>query len=109
MEAVVEFKVDLEQPTGGRRAKMEKEKKRKMKPGTFGMHTTFLHSFASCYIAPSETGRSQRPSVPKERLAQMSRPFVQKRWGSVRLWYVQSRGRGTSCPPQYRGRPCHWL
>lgn len=53
MEAVVEFKVDLEQPTGGRRAKMEKEKKRKMKPGTFGMHTTFLHSFSSCNICPS--------------------------------------------------------
>lgn len=53
MEAVVEFKVDLEQPTGGRRAKVEKEKKRKMKPGTFGMHTTFLHTFSGYDICPS--------------------------------------------------------
>ncbi len=36
MESVVEFKEDVERPTGGRRAKAEKERKRKMKPGSFG-------------------------------------------------------------------------
>ncbi len=32
----MEFKTKVFQPVGGRRAKMEKEKKRKMKPGSFG-------------------------------------------------------------------------
>ena len=40
MENTVEFKDEVSQPAGGRRAKMEKEKKRKMKPGSFGTNTT---------------------------------------------------------------------
>ena len=36
MDSVVEFKEDVERPTGGRRARAEKERKRKMKPGSFG-------------------------------------------------------------------------
>ena len=40
MQNTVEFKDEVSQPAGGRRAKMEKEKKRKMKPGSFGTITT---------------------------------------------------------------------
>ena len=36
MDSVVEFKEDVERPSGGRRAKAEKDRKRKMKPGSFG-------------------------------------------------------------------------
>ena len=35
----MEFKEDVERPSGGRRAKAEKERKRKMKPGSFGEFT----------------------------------------------------------------------
>lgn len=47
MVSVVEFKEDVERPTGGRRAKAEKDRKRKMKPGSFGEQSIALQALPS--------------------------------------------------------------
>ena len=44
MEPVVEFREEDDKPMGGRRAKVEKEKKRKLKPGSFGQSSRLCSS-----------------------------------------------------------------
>ncbi len=44
MDPVVEFKEEDDKPMGGRRAKIEKEKKRKLKPGSFGQSSELCSS-----------------------------------------------------------------
>ena len=51
MDPVLEFKEEDDKPMGGRRAKIEKEKKRKMKPGSFGQSSELC---SSRHAIPSE-------------------------------------------------------
>ena len=56
MDPVVEFKEEDDKPMGGRRAKIEKEKKRKLKPGSFGQLSELCskrHAISSeLYVLP---------------------------------------------------------
>ena len=44
MDPVVEFQEEDGKPMGGRRAKLEKEKMRKLKPGSFGQSSELCSS-----------------------------------------------------------------
>ena len=79
MDLVVEFQEEDDKPMGGRRAKIEKEKKRKLKPGSFGQSPELCsgpHAMISepCVLLMIVLGH-------KEKFGAILRMEMQKHWG----------------------------
>ena len=101
-EEVVDFGWEPDQPIDGRRAKAAKDKKRKLKPGSFG---------AWHYMAGFTVQRCSRPAARRcgnEECMVDHCHLLQKPWASARPFYGASSAKGTSCRRPSRGGHCPW-